>query len=165
MKKLYIKRSKIDGSGLFCNDSILKDELIGCINGPIKVLRNNNEVTKKKVENWIGAGRYSWIDTDNSIFKYINHSCEPNAVIRGKRSVYALEPITSETEITIDYSLTESEHDWKIPCYCKSKKCRGEISAIGLLPKSVYQKYSKYVSQNFRRIYEIDTKRIKLSAK
>ena len=103
MKKLYVKKSKIDRSGLFSNNKIAKNEFISYVKGPITILKNNDEATKKNVENWIGVGRYSWINTDDSIFRYINHSCEPNAIIKGKRSVYALVDIPNETEITIAF--------------------------------------------------------------
>ena len=46
------------------------------------------------------------------------------------RSVVNLEEIPEGTEISIDYSTTESDPDWQMKCCCLSPSCRGELLAI-----------------------------------
>lgn len=55
-----------------------------------------------------------------------NHSCDPNAAIRGNRLV-AWSCIAAGDEICIDYKRTESKLAAPFDCKCGSKKCRGRI--------------------------------------
>ena len=71
---------------------------------------------------------------------FINHSCEPNAGIRGLTMV-ALRLIAEDEEVTFDYSTTMDEGYWTMVCNCKSPICRGVIKDFRTLEpdlKSVY---------------------------
>lgn len=63
-----------------------------------------------------------------SHFKYVNHSCEPNAFMRlyrGRVEFYSLRPIEVGEELTCDYG--ETHHDGSLECRCGSRKCRGRL--------------------------------------
>ena len=64
-----------------------------------------------------------------NIARFMNHSCDPNCTAKlidyegaTKIAVYALRPIAVGEEITYDYKFPYEED--KIPCFCKSPKCR-----------------------------------------
>jgi len=158
MVELYVKKSKIEGNGLFVRQSVKKGERVGYIHGPIKVFREFTPDVSKKMVDWIGVGRFSWINTSNSPFKYINHSCDPNVAIIGKRTVRAIRDIKANEEITMDYSLTEAEPGWKISCSCGSKNCRKVIKPISKLPEKIFNRHKNNIPENFKRIYYIDNK-------
>lgn len=157
MKKLYTKKSHITGNGLYASVPFKRGDRISYIHGPIHVIRQSNPQQDKKTLDWIGVGRFSWIDTTHSIFRYINHSCEPNVYILGKRTVVALKDIAPNTEIVMDYSLSEADKTWSIACLCKSKECRGTVRSIGYLPKKIFSKYNPYISKNFKSVYRVET--------
>lgn len=73
---------------------------------------------------------------------YFNHSCDPNAAIRDKTTLFALKNIKKGEEITYDYSTTIDE---SFVCKCGSKKCRHAVSDFFALPLKI-QKY--YISHN-----------------
>lgn len=157
MSVLFVGESDIEGSGVFTKAHVRKGALVGTIKGPIRVVRErfSRELAAQSFD-WIGVGRYSWIDTQDSIFKHINHSCEPNAAVRGRRTVYALRDITPGTEVTMDYSLTEADPDWVIPeCHCRGRRCRKKIGPIFDLPKNVFERYRSIVTKNFARVYQV----------
>jgi SET domain-containing protein len=158
MKRTKIFRSSINGVGLYAAEDIHKGEKIDYIKGDIRVVRDFSKVSKKLNEisyNWIGVGKYSWIDTKNSIFRFINHSCDPNAIIATPRTVIARKNIRSGEEITMDYSLTEAGQDWSIEdCSCGTKQCRGLILPINKLPNRIYTSYMPYITKKFQRIYK-----------
>ena len=61
-------------------------------------------------------------------FKYVNHSCEPNAFMRrhrGRVEFYALRRVEAGEELTCDYG--ETHHAGKLSCRCGSAKCRGRL--------------------------------------
>jgi hypothetical protein len=63
---------------------------------------------------------------DRFYWRFMNHSCEPNALIRG-REVFALRPIEPGQEITFHYNSTEYELSEPFHCRCGSGLCSGRI--------------------------------------
>lgn len=159
---MKVAKSSIIGKGLFADEKIKRNEKIAYIEGPIRVVRDFSNFSKKDYFasfNWIGIGKYSWIDTINSPFRFINHSCDPNSAIIGTRTVIALKNINQDEEITMDYSLTEAGQDWSIVCSCGSKNCRGKIGPINTLPKKVYEKHISHITKRFQSFYRSMTKK------
>lgn len=72
-----------------------------------------------------------------------NHSCAPNAAIRGARELFAIAPIAAGEEITFDYSLTVQPmlraRYWAMRCNCGAASCRGHIGDISTVPAGVRQ--------------------------
>lgn len=74
--------------------------------------------------------------------RLFNHSCEPNAGIRGKDSLVALRTIAAGEEITYDYSTVVCTHStWVMRCRCGSLGCRKKIGNILSIPENVLKKY------------------------
>jgi hypothetical protein len=65
-------------------------------------------------------------DMDRHAWRFLNHSCAPNAALRG-RTLVALRDIGRGDEITFDYATTEYEMAAPFPCGCGAPACRGVI--------------------------------------
>jgi len=61
-----------------------------------------------------------------SDWQFINHSCIPNGVVRG-RSLVALYDIPAGTEITFDYNTTEWDMSNPFECWCGHEGCVGLV--------------------------------------
>jgi hypothetical protein len=75
-----------------------------------------------------GDGRAMDASMSGNIFRYINHSCAPNAYMRifhGHVEFYALRTIHPGEEITCRYG--ETHHAGKLPCNCGSAYCQGYL--------------------------------------
>lgn len=156
-KKMKIQKSKINGKGLFVTKNYTKGSIIDYVHGPKILVRVWTPRLSKISPDWIGASRYTWIDTTHSLFRYINHSCNPNVAIKGQRTVYALYDINAGDEIVMDYSFTESDRGWSIPkCNCGSKNCRKIIGPITTLDKDTYHKFETCIPEKFKKIYLLD---------
>lgn len=57
---------------------------------------------------------------------FLNHSCEPNAVIRD-RALVALRDIVEGEGITFDYNATEWDMAEPFACHCGSPRCVGVV--------------------------------------
>lgn len=66
---------------------------------------------------------------DRYYWRFMNHSCEPSAVVRG-RSVLSLRPIPAWSEITFHYASTEYEMAEPFTCLCGSDHCDGVIQGF-----------------------------------
>lgn len=152
MKHIYVTTSGINGSGLFAGENIKKGDHIRRITGIMKFKVNKGVKDAIAHPNWIGVDQDQWIDPDN-FFKFINHSCEPSAGVRGKVTCVALKDINEGGEITLDYSTIEGDDLWQMPCDCKSSKCRGLIRSIRFLPEKNFEAYLPNISNYFKKLY------------
>jgi uncharacterized protein len=97
----------------------------------------------------IGVGEY--ID-DESIGRFLCHSCEPNCGIKNKRQVIAMMDIKKGEEITVDYAMFVSEYGSEISenelkCRCGKATCRGRLGSYRRLPEVLKKKYAGYISE------------------
>ncbi len=152
MKKVIVKESNIHGKGTFAFTDIKSGSRIDTIHGPIVTKKINTPKESMRIINWIGVGRNIWIDTRNTPYRYINHSCYPNAAIK-RTSLIALDDIKEGDEITIDYSMNDADPLWSIECNCGQKKCRHEIRAIYTVPPDVFMRHLRFMSKTFQRIF------------
>lgn len=161
MEHLFLKRSKINGTGLYTKKRLKPGDRVGIIEGEVEIVRKWTPALSKISPNWIGIGRYSWINTKKSPFRYINHSCDPNTYIVGKRTVVALKNIAADDEVTMDYSLTEADQGYTVPggCHCGSKKCRKMIGPINSLTVPMFKKVQHLVPKNFKKIFLTELKK------
>lgn len=64
-------------------------------------------------------------DLDDS--EMFNHSCNPNAGVKGQNILVGRKDIKAGEEICFDYETTDFQ-GLNIICKCDSKNCRGEIT-------------------------------------
>ena len=151
-QKIIIKKSSIEGKGVFASGNFKINERILTITGPT--------ITYKVPPNWwigsdwlnVGRNRWKIADSDNP-WIFLNHSCRPNAILNNARRVVAIRPIGIDDEVTIDYSFTEAMPTWKMKCECGLPQCRGTIRSVQFLPEMLFKKYRKYMSQFLQKEY------------
>jgi hypothetical protein len=82
---------------------------------------------------------------------YMNHSCEPTAIVDVSRwEVRAAVPIAKGCPITFFYPSTEWDMAQPFECNCGSKDCLGEISGAKYIPRQILRKYvlNQHIKQN-----------------
>lgn len=117
-----IKKSKINGKGVFAKRDFKKGELV-------LVYRNPRLITKPQVDR-LPPKQLEYISKYGKKYilhqvpeRYVNHSCKANTRATKKGDV-ATRPIRKGEEITADY-LKEKGCVFHFWCQCGSKKCRG----------------------------------------
>lgn len=150
MKRFYVGNSKIEGRGIFAGENIPPKSVITRFRGPANFKVNKNKRDALSHPDWVGVEKNTWIDPEKPQ-KFINHSCRPNAGVRGL-TVVSLENIKEGEEITIDYSTIEGDRRWEMRCLCGEKNCRGTISSIGSLTKNQFNRLP-YIPSYFRKLY------------
>ena len=129
--RLGVRKSPIDGKGLFARASIPARRKIGEYAGERIPQREARRRARKK-------RRLAIVETDDgyaidasvrgNALRYINHSCSPNTcmrIFRGHIEFYSLRPISRGEELTCRYGNTH--HDGKLRCKCGSANCRGAL--------------------------------------
>ena len=144
---LKVKKSEISGNGIFTTTKIKKGETICFLEGELcsldEIIKRVNE-GKEEASDPLGIDDEQYLDL-NDVSRTFNHSCNPNAFIRGKNELVALRDIRKEEEITFDYSTTMNDNEekivkagrslWTSKCNCGANNCRGIIDQFKTLPK------------------------------
>ena len=127
---LEVKRSPIDGQGLFARCAIPRRRKIGELTGEmITILEARRRAGNQQRIRVVELDDAMALDGEKgNEFKYINHSCSPNTfvrVCRGHVEFYALCGIESGEELTCNYE--RSYHEGSLDCRCQSKNCGGRL--------------------------------------
>ncbi len=152
-KKYEIRQSAIAGNGLFAQKAIGRGETVLQTRAKVVYKRIESEAESSQIINWIGIDRDTWMNTDNTPLRYINHSCEPNSAMASAKTLVALRHIEVGEEITMDYSMSDADPLWSISCNCGSKNCRKLISSIHTIDTQVFKDHFPFVSKPFQRIF------------
>ena len=144
--------------GVMAGEDIKKGELIRYIKGDVKFKINKGKKDSLSNPNWVGIGENQWIDPEKP-YKFLNHSCNPSAGVKGKVSMYAIRDIKEGEEITIDYSTIEADQLWEMPCSCGANNCRKIVKSIQYLPENYFKKYLPFVPRYFQKVYNLTKKK------
>lgn len=80
----------------------------------------------------LGSGHSAEEILDRYFWRFMNHSCEPSALIRD-REVIALRDINPWEAVTFNYNTTEWEMAEPFDCGCGSSDCLGKIQGLKYL--------------------------------
>jgi len=158
-KNIIIKQINNRGKGVFALKDFKKDEFILYIDGKI-IETNNPSSLQKNIQNHyfpIGQnGKKRKYVLPKSPWKYLNHSCNPNAGIKNNRNIIAMKQIKKGEEIVFDYAMNNHKNvidKWKMKCNCGSKNCRKIISTFDVLDNKTKKKYINYVIDCIKKQY------------
>jgi hypothetical protein len=145
VKKYFVGISKIHRKGVLAAEDIRKDEVIFRFTG--KVIKNKL-IPWHYGRSWLQVGYLEWIIPEaGSAGSCLNHSCDPNAGIRGRNTIVAMRPIRSGEEVTMDYALSDTLPLWHMHCRCGAKNCRKVIKPYQDLSYQRQRKYTDYTAK------------------
>lgn len=81
----------------------------------------------------------------------VNHSCEPNAGLRGQIILVAMRPIAAGEEVCFDYAMCDSSPYDEFQCGCGLPTCRGTITGNDWKLPQLWDKYYDYFSSYLKR--------------
>lgn len=144
-----IKDTHKYGRGVFAKRNFKKGETIWVLDGEeVSEVDCDQMVADGLVNNddplQISKDSYLLLDEPSIIF---NHSCDPNAGLRGRSTMVAIRDIQPGEEITYDYSALVPPYNHTFTtmpnCQCGTAKCRGSLGNISTIPKERVEEYIK----------------------
>ena len=90
--------------------------------------------------------RYPW--------RFLNHSCEPNARVEG-RSLRAIRAITTGEQITFDYTTTEADMSTPFECLCGTTSCIGLVRGFNHLPEAARRARLERLAPHLRALVAV----------
>ncbi|MDO8603922.1 MAG: SET domain-containing protein-lysine N-methyltransferase [bacterium] len=146
MLKVIVKETDGRGKGVFATEQIKAGELIfDWTGGPIYEAENAMDLEKDIRDYAIQFEEHKWIDTDG-LGRFLNHSCFPNAGVRGLFQIIITRDINPGEEILWDYDMTENSNWVMEECKCGSERCRKLIHGYRFLPNELKKEYQNYIS-------------------
>lgn len=77
---------------------------------------------------------------------YINHSCSPNAGLRGQIVLVAMRDILPGEEVCYDYAMSDGSDYDQFECQCGSPDCRGHVTGEDWRNPALWERYAGYFS-------------------
>ncbi|KAL0557349.1 hypothetical protein IC582_005885 [Cucumis melo] len=140
-KRLRFQRSKIHDWGLVALEPIEAEDFVIEYVGEL-IRPRISDIRERQYEKMgIGSSYLFRLDDGyvvdatkrGGVARFINHSCEPNCytkviTVEGQKKIfiYAKRHISAGEEITYNYKFPLEEK--KIPCNCRSRRCRGSLN-------------------------------------
>ena len=144
---------KKGGFGVKARQPIFKDDLLAVWSGVIyseaELAGLSGEQKAHSVE--IEDGLYLVSLVMDEPADFINHSCNPNAGMRGQICIVAMRNIEPGEEITMDYAMVDSSSYDAFACACGEKDCRGWIDGTGYKTPVLWEKYAGYFAPHIQR--------------
>ncbi|WP_374564597.1 SET domain-containing protein [Ideonella sp.] len=129
--EVAVRRSPIDGFGVFALEPVPKWQKIGEVRGEsITVAEARRRAAMLERIMIVEVSPKKAIDLAKSTdpMRFTNHSCQPNGQLRvqeGRIEFYALRNIAPGEEITVDYG--ETHHEGRLTCRCGAPGCTGRL--------------------------------------
>jgi uncharacterized protein len=127
--EVAVRRSPIDGFGVFAAEDIPPQKKIGEIRGEtisVSEARRRAEGRERIMIVEISTKKAIDASASQDPMRFTNHACTPNARLQirdGRIEFYALRAITPGEEITVNYG--ETHHNGTLKCRCGAPGCVG----------------------------------------
>jgi len=150
--KLEVNHSKVAGRGTFAKGNIKKGDLLLVLSGYVMKLSDEEKLPGSLSDNGLQVTENLSLSVSKKSelggINFFNHSCDPNAGIKGQIFLVAMRNIKKGEEVTFDYAMTLYETPgtqlYKLKCLCKKKNCRGIITDSDWKNKELQKRYKGY---------------------
>lgn len=162
MVAVSLKKSKMQGIGVFAERNFKKDEVILEIDDT-HIVKDYSKLTQKQKEFDCDYLAHGLVILMQEPERSINHSCDPNIYVKtvnSVRQVLAMRDIKVGEEITFDYAIN-GDNDGTFICHCGSRNCRGVYhGSFFKLPRVIQIKYLPYLDEWFIKNHKAKLKQI-----
>ena len=152
--KVKVRSSSINRRGIFALNPIKKDEVIAVWGGFIITQKDFDKLSLEKFKNiedyatkvadgfYMVSCRKGALEDDD----FFNHSCNPNAGIKGQILMVAMRNIKKGEEVTYDYAMTDADFAYSFKCSCGASGCRKVITTSDWKNPKLQKRYKGYFS-------------------
>jgi hypothetical protein len=148
--KTEVRKSSIQGRGLFANADIARDEIVAIKGGHIVTGEQLRELTPRlgpaevQIADDLFICPVSEEEREGSMI-FSNHSCDPTIGVRGQIIFVAMRSIRAGEELTHDWAMTDDD-DSSMVCGCGAQNCRGTVTGKDWQRPELQTRYAGYFS-------------------
>ncbi|MEZ4195540.1 MAG: SET domain-containing protein [Candidatus Paceibacterota bacterium] len=150
--KLKVTKTKKYGYGTFAKQDVNKGERLLVLSGYVMRLQDEEKLPGSLSDNGIQITEdlSICVSTEKELggINYFNHSCDPNAGIKGQIFLVAMKKIPAGQEVTFDYAMTlcqsKNAKPYHLECLCGKRNCRKIITDSDWENTALQKKYDGY---------------------
>jgi len=159
--RVEIRRSAINGDGIFACQPIQKGEVVIIVGGQVMTEAEFMDFqATHSLYNFIQIDKHLYLVEDPAIAQslegWMNHSCDSNVWMDDEVTLAARRDIEPGEEVTVDYALFTTQSNWMLDnrCHCGSPHCRRIITGDDWRRKDVQERYRNHFSPFINRRIE-----------
>ncbi len=136
------------GFGVFAREFIAAGELLVVWGGEVVTGEQLYQLPERARQHslQVDEGLYLVATRPPEPADYVNHSCEPNAGLRGQISLVALRDILPGEEVCFDYAMTDSSPYDEFICGCGTPSCRTRVTGNDWRLMELWERYDNHFS-------------------
>lgn len=140
------------GEGTWARTPIAAGEVIACWTGRIVDARELSTLPARLRANSIQVDDDAYLVPPRLVAgDRVNHSCGPNAGLRGDRTLVAMRDIDAGDEVSYDYATSDGSPYDEFTCRCGSAACRGAVSGKDWRRPDLQARYRGWFSPYLQR--------------
>ncbi len=159
--RIEIRRSSINGNGMFASQPIHKGEVVVIVGGTVMTDAEFEAFqATHSLYNSIQIDKHLHLVEDPEITQSLegcmNHSCDSNTWMEDEVTLVARRDIEAGEEATVDYALFTTQSNWMLDnrCHCRSPYCRRVITGDDWRREDVQERYQGHFSPFINRRIE-----------
>jgi SET domain-containing protein len=141
------------GYGVFARQPVQAGELLTVWGGQVVNLEQLRQLPESNQHHAVQVeeGLYLAPIGPGEPADYFNHSCSPNAGLRGQIALVAMRDIQPDEEVCFDYAMTDGTPYDEFECACGSAHCRQRITGDDWKKPDLWERYAGYFSPYLQR--------------
>ncbi|MGB8222441.1 MAG: SET domain-containing protein-lysine N-methyltransferase [Polyangiales bacterium] len=141
------RESGVRGMGLFARRLIREGETIAAFGGTVIDRAGMLGLPPATIRYTLQIEEELFLVSDRpGPADFVNHSCQPNAGLKGQVVLVAMRSVSRDEEITYDYAMSDASAYDEFPCSCGSIRCRGLVSGSDWTRPELWKRYPGYFS-------------------
>lgn len=132
------------GHGLFATADIEQGAVVAVFGGMVTHYETFKLLPPERQQRsfQIGEELYMVSGERPDLADFINHSCDPTAILIGDTTLAARRSIRAGEEITYDYATSDSSPYDEFECLCRKDGCRRKVTGEDWLRPSIQERYA-----------------------
>ncbi len=141
------------GSGNFAREYIHRGEILSVWGGIVITAQELATLPPERCSYvlQVEEGFYQYSFIEDEIGDFFNHSCNPNAGLRGPITLVALRDIQPGEQICFDYAMSDGDPFDEFECNCGAAGCRGKVTGNDWQNPEIQRRYKGYFSPYLQR--------------
>lgn len=159
--RIEIRRSAINGEGIFASQPIQEGEVVIIVGGVVMTETEFDAFqAAHPLYNFIQIDPELYLvedpETTQSLEGFVNHSCDSNTWMQDEVTLVARRDIKAGEEVTVDYALFTTQSNWMLDrrCRCGSPHCRRIVTGDDWRREDVQERYRAHFSPFINRRIE-----------
>lgn len=140
------------GRGVFAVEPVPRGTLLVIWGGEVITKRQLARLPEEKMRLIIQVEENHYLlTTREGPADWINHSCAPNAGLRGQISLIAMQDIAPGDEVCYDYAMSDASFYDEFECRCGAENCRRQVTRHDWRQPELWERYNGYFSPYLQR--------------